>query len=376
MLDRGNSQRIAVVAIIGLIVIAVLAVNGGMVILQRQIAQNAVDAASLAAALALTQGYSSDQIEYVALERAGDHGFNADDPDTSVKLSWMSEIVGAGASYSNFLRVSITTSYRSIFSSIFNSKQDFITVDAISHARMDEDLAPGYAVVALNGEGCKEGSGAECWGGTAGVSAFSIPVTGGTQAALSEIPLPDCSSLPDYGDVVVGDSAILQPGRYASITVGVSASVNMNPGLYCIYGSGFDGNSFLMDDYTWVSGEDIMVYMMEGAGDFQTSPTSASYLYAPEDLIDQSGHQWGGMLVYAHPDNDSNFIFTGTSKTTFRGTIYAPGAQCEAKGTAGFVTLKSQMVCDTVRFFDVNGLYVSYDMSTNYHMPEAVEIMD
>ena len=150
----------------------------------------------------------------------------------------------------------------------------------------------------------------------------------------------------------------------------------MNPGLYCIYGSGFDGNSFLMNEYTSVFGQNVMVYLMEGAGNFRTSPTTAAYLYAPDDLLDTSGQQWGGMLVYAHPDNHGKFILTGTSKSTYRGTIYAPGAQCEARGTEGFVTLKSQMICDTVRFSDVSGLYVSYDMSTNYHLPEIVEIME
>lgn len=82
------------------------------------------------------------------------------------------------------------------------------------------------------------------------------------------------------------------------------------------------------------------------------------------------------MLIYAHPNIEANFTFTGTSNSIYRGTIYAPGADCEIHGTAGFVTLKSQLVCDSIDFAAVEGLYVNYDMSMNYHLPEAVKIMD
>lgn len=384
---RGSSKQVLVLIIIGMLGFAIIAVNGGMILFQRQVAQNAADAASLSGALALTQGYSLGQIENVVFERAREQGFDAEDPNTSVELSWMSEIVGAGASFSNYLRVAITTDYGSIFSAIFNSDENYITVDAVAHARMHEDLAPGYAVVSLNEQGCQglgagknseaESSEDDCWQ-EIGLSSSSniVPVTGGTEVSLSEISLPDCSGLHDYGDVVVKDSSTLQPGKYRSITVGADALVNMNPGLYCIYGAELDGNSFLMNDDAWVAGESVMLYLMEEAGSFRTSSTSVAYLYAADYLVDQSGQQWGGMLVYAHPDNDSEFIFTGTSKTTYRGTIYAPGGSCEARGTSGFVNLKSQLVCNTVRFSDLNGLYVSYDMSTNYHLPEVVEIME
>lgn len=387
MSNRGKSKTFGAVVIISLCGLAVLAVNGGMVLFQKQMAQGAANAASLAGALALTQGYNLDQIEYAVVERAREQGYDSQDPNTSVKLTWLSKAVGVSASYSNNLHVTITTDYTSLFSWIFNSDQNQITVDALAHARIDEDLAPGYAIVSLNDEKCQDSandnnsdssiSGTGCWQDTdANANAFPVPLTGGTQVSLTDIPLPDCSALPDYGEVVVTGSSTLQPGKYESITVRADASLNLNSGLYCIYGTGLDGNAFLMNDYSWTVGQDVMVYLMEGAGDFQTSSTSAVYLYASEYLVDQSGQQWAGMLIYAHPDNDSNFMFTGTSKSTYRGTIYAPGARCEAHGTSGFVTLKSQMVCDTVRFLSVNGLYVSYDMSTNYHLPEIVEIMD
>jgi hypothetical protein len=310
----------------------ILAVNGGMYLFQRQVAQKAADAASLAGALALTQGYSVEQIESIVLDRAKDQGFDTNDSENLVELSWMSEILGAGASFSNHLQVEITTEYSSLFSTLFNSERSLLTVDAVAHARMHEDLAPGYAVVSLNDEQCQEsqsgtnsdsaGSRGGCWEEIAsGGNTLPVPVTGGTQVTLTDVPIPDCSGLVDYGDVLIQDAVTLQPGMYASITVEVGASLNLNPGLYCIYGSGFDGNSILMSEASWVVGQDVMVYLMEGAGNFRTSPTTATYLYAPESLLDQSGQQWGGMLVYAHPDNESEFIFTGTSKTTYRGTI-------------------------------------------------------
>lgn len=384
--DRGNSSTIGALIIVGLIGFAVFVVNGGMVFLQRQGAQQAVDAASLAGALALTQGYELEQIKYIVLERAKDQGFDSADPDTTVQLAWLPAAVGANSTFTNYLHVIITTDYTSLFSSIFNSGKGGIVVDAIAHARMNEDLAPGYAVVALNEEACEASIGRDnledsqtdnCWAYPVEDSMVNpVPVTGGAQVKLTEIPLPDCSGLPDFGVAVLRDSVTLQPGAYESISIQAEAIVNLNPGLYCIYGATADGNSFQMGEHSMVVGQQVMLYLMKGAGAFQVDPASASYFYAPDSLVDFSGNQWSGMLLYADPGNEVLMTLTGTSKTTYQGTIYAPGARCEARGTAGFVTLKSQLICDTIRFEHVGGLYVSYDMATNYHLPESVEIMD
>lgn len=378
-LQRRNSKRITAWAVIGLLVFGVVAVNGGLILAQRQVAQNAADAASLSGALALTQGYGLDQIEGIVMQRAKDQGFDPEDPNTAVEVSWVSDIVGAGASFSNNLQVEITSEYTSLFTAIFNSSKSSMTVGALAHARMHEDLAPGFAVVSLSDTDCQEsatgGDGCQQRVDPLGGANF-IPVTGGTQVSLTEVPLPDCSGLLDYGEVEITKSATLQPGKYSSITIGERASLNLNPGLYCIYGSGAEGHSFLMADMSQVIGQDVILHLMEGAGSFKVSPTSGVYLYAPKDLLDPSGRQWGGMLIYAHPDVQRDFTFTGTSNSAYRGTIYAPGARCEVQGTKGFVTLKSQIVCDTVDFSEVDGLYISYDMSTNYHLPEAVQIMD
>lgn len=376
---RNQKQAIAWI-IFGVIVFGIVALNGGLILIQQQITQNAADAASLAGALALTQGYNLDQVKDVVLKRAKEDGFDSENPGTKVELSWMSDIVGAGASFSNNVKVTISTDYKSLSSSIFGSDRNSLTVDAVAHARMDEDFAPGYAVVALNDEGCEDSSGdsdAGCWsGGNSIANTNPIPVTGGTQVSVSEVPLPDCSGLADYGEVEIRSSANLEPGKYMSITVGEDASLSLNPGLYCLYGAGADNNSILLADSSQVLGENVMFFMMEDAGGFNSSPTSEVYLSAPERLLDPSGQQWGGMLLYAQPDVDGVFIFSGTSRTIFIGTIYAPGAHCEAQGTKGFVTLRSQIVCDHVSFTEIDGLYISYDMSTNYHLPEAVEIMD
>jgi hypothetical protein len=357
-----------------------------MIFLQKHGAQQAVEAASLAGALALTQGYDLEQIEYIVLERAKNQGFDSMDPRTSVQLAWVPTALGVSSTNSNYLHVTITADYTSLFSSLFNSGENGIVVDAIAHARMDEDLAPGYAVIALNEDECQISGGGIGVGELPGgncmtdqgsmANAVPVPVTGGTQVSLKDIPLPDCSGMLDYGEAVIRDSVTLQPGKYRSLSIEIDATVNLNPGLYCFYGSRADGNSFLVGEHSLVVGQNVMFHFMEGAGGFQTDSTSAMYLYAPQSLVDPSGQQWAGMLMYADPEIDGTMTFTGTAKTTYQGTIYAPGARCEAWGSAGFVTLKSQVVCDTVRFNNVGGLYVSYDMSTNYHLPEQVEIMD
>ena len=74
---RGTSTTIGALIVVGLIGFAVFALNGGMIFLQKQGAQQAVEAASLAGALALTQGYDLEQTEYIVLERAKNQGFDS-----------------------------------------------------------------------------------------------------------------------------------------------------------------------------------------------------------------------------------------------------------------------------------------------------------
>lgn len=142
-------------AVVVLLGIAALAIDGGMLYLQRRMAQNAADAASLAGALAIAQGYGSDQIKYIASERAKENGFDASGPDTSVVVNWPPVFPSPYAGNSNYIQVSITGTVASAFAHFVYSGPLAVTVEAVAHARQGEDFAPGFAIFAANLDECQ-----------------------------------------------------------------------------------------------------------------------------------------------------------------------------------------------------------------------------
>jgi hypothetical protein len=398
-----------------------LAIDGGMLYVQKRFAQNAADAASLAGALALTQGYSGAQLEYIVLERAKENGFDNHDPETTVVVNWPPQAPSPYAGNTNYIQVSITGSVDSAFAHFVYAGPLEVSAQAVAHARMGEDFAPGFAIFAKNLEECQtlefdgnpelvlSGGGSiysnsicDCGSGGAGVMNGSgsvdilgggkiklggcwvqdgssgtvnpIPVTGLPQQGLPKAPLPDCSGMEDFGDVVVKDTDSLSPGLYESIKFSANANATMLPGLYCIYGTGAGGLALPTLGSARLTGDGVMLYFMEDAGGMSTSATSEVYLNASEDLTDASGNQWAGMLIYVHPNNHEDIVLTGTGNSSYVGSVYAPGSYCEAQGTSGSVALQTQLICDMVRFTGTGELDISYDMEKLYHLPAAVEL--
>jgi hypothetical protein len=180
--------------------------------------------------------------------------------------------------------------------------------------------------------------------------------------------------LEDFGNVVVKDTQSISPGLYESIKFSANAVGTMEPGLYCIYGTGAGGLAFPTLGTAKVTGDGVMLYFMETAGGMTTSANSEIHLTAPDSLIDASGNEWAGMLIYIHPNNHEDVILTGTSNSSYIGSVYAPGAYCEAQGTSGSVALQTQLICDTVRFTGTGDIDISYDIEKLYHLPDAVEL--
>lgn len=419
-LERGSSLLLFAVGAIVLLGFAALAIDGGMLYVQKRFAQNAADAASLSGALALTHGYSGVQLEYIVLERARENGFDNDDPETTVIVNWPPQAPSPYAGNPNYVQVYVTGTVNSAFAHFVYSGPLEVSVQAIAHARLGEDFAPGFAIFAKNLDECQtlefdgnpdlvlSGGGSiysnsicDCGSGGAGVmngngnvhvvdgqiklggcwvkdgesgTVNPIPVTGFPQQGLPKAPLPDCTGMEDFGDVVVKNTETIGPGLYESIKFSANADATMSPGLYCIYGTGAGGLALPALGSARVTGDGVMLYFMEGAGGMTTSANSEIYLTAPEGWEHPSVSDWVGMLIYAHPNNHEDIILTGTSNSSYIGSIYAPGSYCEAQGTSGSVALQTQLICDMIRLTGTGDIDISYDVEKLYHLPNAVEL--
>ncbi|HSR46810.1 MAG TPA: pilus assembly protein TadG-related protein [Anaerolineales bacterium] len=444
MKNHTDGQRGQVLVLVALVLVllmgfAGLALDGGNIYTDRRSAQAAADTAALSGALAVVQGYGSYQVGEIARYRAGENGY-IDSSTMTVEVYWPPISPHPYAGDPAYVQVLITHQLETIFAHFFYDGPFIHTVEAVAHARVNEDLLPGYAIYADNPMACPgvefdgtpgtivRGGGSilsnstrSCTCGASGAAGvtrgtgsvqvvdplgragifsvgcwkqmgstfISVPPPQGNagQEAVDAPPLPDCSGLPDHrseGDKVFNGAATIAPGRYDSLWVTGHGALTMQPGIYCLSGrlqSVSPHLAFQIDAQGMVNGTDVMIYLESGGGGLRSAGSSTSTLLAGDpsgagvaELVDASGEDWRGMLLYVHPNNTNVVHLSGGSDSTYTGTIYAPGSHCTVQGNGAALALNTQMICDTVRITGTGDIDVNYDPARNYHQKNGVEL--
>lgn len=339
--DRERGQVLVLVALVIVLLLgfAALALDGGNIYADRRSAQAAADTAALSGALAVVQGYAPWQVTQVALNRASENNYSSNPPTMNVTVNWPPVAPHPYAGDIRFVQVIITHQLDTIFAHLFYDGPFVHTVEAVAHARVNEDLLPGYAMFADNPSACpgiefngnpsttltgggsilsnssqgcgcsasgaagiSRGSGnvhvvdplgragiftAGCWKqmGTAFVS-VPTPVGGAGSQALNLPPRPDCSGLPDRrseGDKVFNNAATISPGRYDSISVTANGVLTMQPGIYCLSGNLKHSNPPLTVNTVGsgtIIANNVMIYLESTAGGVDALGTSATTMTA------------------------------------------------------------------------------------------------
>jgi hypothetical protein len=427
--ESGQVMVLLILAIVGLVGFAALALDGGMLYSERRHAQGAADAAALAAAFAKVKGTN---LHSAALDRLLSNKYPVTygpctpaGPDCThgVGTQWSIEISnpprsGEYMGDANFIQVFITSEIQPALAHLVYPGPLVTTVEAVARVRPSQNFAPGYALYGASEHDCKgiwfsgtgdtnivggsvksnsDAASASCQSGVQdGSGNLSVgppphgidvvgtfdaggsgsvdptPVEGVGQDELRPLPEPECPTT-DYGSVKVNASevATLSPGRYKDITVLAGGTANLNPGMYCIYGhKGFTGNGGT------ITGTGIMIYMQDGP--FDLGGNSVVNLAAePDDgdLVDASGNDWKGMLVYVDPSNTDDITLTGGSGTTYTGTVIALTSDCTVNGTGGSIgLLSSQLICDTVKITGTAEVNIEFNESETYSLPPAIDL--
>jgi hypothetical protein len=425
LVESGQIMVLFVISIIALFGIAALAIDGGRLYFERRAAQGASDDAAMTGALAILQGYIRPEVESIVLNRAMVNGFDNAVDDVQVDVHWPPIAPNPYAGDRDFIQVFITSEIPPVLSQFVFIGSLQVTVEAIAHVQPTGPIIPGYAIYGTNPGACRtvefsgnpivkvwgggsigSNSDAECpcgsmvSGGNVSVEVFDggeitasgcwnnlgtagdtipEPVTYVEQLNLDKIresvPIPDCGSLdsvPDYGDVTFNSVGTLSPGYYKSMKFTADADVTLLPGLYCIYGK--DPWTIETKGGARIQGEGIMIYLMSTSGSWKSAGNAYISLTAPTDLVDASGNQWAGMLIYTHPDNSNEVVLTGTSDSYYEGSVYSLASHCFVEGTTGGVTFNTQVFCDTVDLGGTGDLRVYYEEGNNYQVPAAVEL--
>ncbi|MBV6397104.1 MAG: hypothetical protein HFACDABA_02709 [Anaerolineales bacterium] len=145
--ERGQAIVLIVVALIGLIAITGLVVDGGMAYADRRQAQNAADSAALAAARARIRGQNA---ESAALRSAAENGYNNDGDSNTVTLH-NPPVSGPYRGNREYIQVVIASHVKTFFAPVVNIRQTTNTVETVARAKPSEigEIMNGYSVISL-----------------------------------------------------------------------------------------------------------------------------------------------------------------------------------------------------------------------------------
>jgi hypothetical protein len=428
--QAGQSYIIMAIMMVGLISFSALAIDGGMLLHEHRRSQNAADAAAMAAAYAKIR---SQPLGTAALNSAAanEYGTTAQacspaGPDCVVGTGTDVTIqvtnpprAGLYAGDPDYMHVIIDTEMDSNFAHLIFGGRLSNRAEATSRVLPPENYAYGNALHATTEHDCKgiwfSGTGdtdihggdvfsnsdadtVSCQSGVQGgggainvhgghnikvVGTFDdggsgtvspSPLEGVGHDALRRMLIPDCSHLTDHGSLKINDAGVtsISPGRYSEITINnPAAEVNMDPGMYCVY-----GNKGFTSTGGEVNGTDIMIVMEDGP--FDLGGNTAVNLFAeddPDSLLDAAGYDWEGMLLFVPPSNTHDITINGDTGTNYSGTIFAPGSLITLNGNGTTMGVSAQMIGHQIKVTGTADINITYNQGDNYKLPHAVDLI-
>ncbi len=139
----------------------------------------------------------------------------------------------------------------------------------------------------------------------------------------------------------------------------------LSPGLYCVTGS------MRLNAHDDARGSGVTIVMLDG--DIDINGNSEVNLSAPSSTPDPSP-AIPNLLFYAPPSNHTRWIINGNEESYFVGTILAPGATVEFKGTGNTEAYHSQIIAWDVEMGGNAKLDVVYDANQQASRPTALDL--
>lgn len=425
--EKGQAIVMIAFAIIGMLALIALAMDGGHAFSDRRQAQNAADASALAAAMS----YAHDPITHpnpdtnptdltfyntIAVASTTSNGYDGNLPRSTVALTtraatsvectngglafqvdidsnlptWFGPVIGVSQVHNHVTSTSLGCKpYRSIAFNgntiVATNKTNCKAMDfsGSSNTIIKSDTGQGIytmsncAVNALNqgGSNTVTAPNVSAVGGISG--SFIINPTGGS--ITPNAPLldpgdiwPKAADICPTNDAWEGPSGTINPGVFPGHNWGASqkfppsTNIIMKPGIYCI-DSTFSVNSNAIT----ITGTDVTI--VERAGPITINGGNIN-LSAPMS----SSSPTKGLLFYLPRTNNCpscNISITGNGNSVYVGSIIAPSAGVNIAGTSGTVgKFQVQVIGDTVSVGGGGEVDLTFDSSVVYRPPVPANI--
>lgn len=419
--ERGQALVIMAIAMIGLVAITGLAIDGSMVLADRRHAQNAADTAALAGALTYAReceatgcvnaedlSNAKAAMEIATLDRTGSNGYRGDLIRSEIEIHTCEEAdASCSAPYAGnreYLQVIITSRLNTFFAHIIGIPTITNRVQAVAMAKPTTMPVSGYTIVALN----KTAHNAMKSTGSGGIFAngggifvnsnasgdalavtgngvitadpgYSISVVGGYSDKKNLINPTPATSVSQIDDPLASLSPPANPGGSCqSINYSDKADLTLNPGCYNGIKNSGKGNIILNQGLYYLNsgdfstsgsggiyGNEVLIYVKSGSvsltgqGDFNiTPPTSGTY---------------AGMSLFVDRDNAKNVSVTGNGSSYLAGTIYAAGSLVTVTGNGDSTVMDSQILADKVAVTGSGDIVVN-NTPNNFHFPGSIAL--
>lgn len=398
--EHGQALIIIALAIMGLVGIAGLVVDGGNAFQDRQRAQNAVDAAALASAYARIK---SEDLVNAALATAAQNGYNNDGVTNLVSL-YTPPVDGPHAGDIEYIQVIITSYVDTYFAKVIG--RDHITnrVEATARTKLPEikPLLNGLAVVSLapdsncftrrsfwvHGQATLDITGGGIFVNSANPTCalveqgsgsiritgdHSISIVGGASIQKKKLITPA---------VTVGATPINYPPPFFMPKVGCPEEAQINPdGISMTAGSWdeefpppgvttLESGVYCLGDGMHVTGTLIghNVIFKVVNGEVRFSSTADARIDAPN-----AGPN-AGLLIYLPMENRSRVVLNGAATADVTGTILAPGAHILIKGMDAKRGFHSQIIGYTIEADGDHKVVIKYNPEQNFQSMSMPEI--
>ncbi len=376
--ERAQSLLLIAVAMMALLGLTAIAIDGGNVYRDRRQAQNAADNAALAAAMAITQEQDWQQ---AALERANENGYFNDGSRSVVEI-YRPPVEGPYAGNNEYVQVIITSHVNTYFAGIVGISQLTNRVQAVAHARPPQALFNGNAVVALAPTACKAmefqgnaqaniigngifvNSNCSCnqtaaFFNNSGSGTLHVPYIRSVGCVKYKPGAVDAEEIQSGVQSFPYPPSWLPPIPTCDYTWNnLSGNHSLQSGVHCVNGN-FRINA---NDTITGNGVTIVVY-----GDVQWNGGTLT-LSAP------TSGPTAGLLLYLPITNNNAVTFNGNASWNLRGTILAPASQVTINGTEDGFSLHSQIIGYTVKLTGNGDSVIEYNDNENIDQPPAIEL--
>jgi hypothetical protein len=410
--EKGQAIIIIIFAIVGLIGMSALAIDGTNAYADSRRAETAASAAALTAALTRIEG---GDWRAAALSIAATNGYNNDGETNMVELN-TPPLSGPYVGNAEYIEVIITSRLQTYFANVIGIPFITTVATAVSQSKPSVlgAMFPGYALVSLAPRSeCEVISGTRrpaFWihaeatinleGGGLFVNSNNpncafisfgsgsvrvrddssrITVVGGAdiqkpqlitpfpiQTGAPYIPYPPPYQLPKIGcskDAVVDETTgTMTAGGWGEDIFPPENVTSLESGIYCI-----DGD-FIMGGGQTLTGNNVLL-VIDGAVDISNN----AYI----NLSAPSGGNYQGLLIYMPIENKNTITLSGTADSSYRGAILAPGANVRITGLNSFDggAFHSQIIGYFIEVAGIDNIYIRYKDEQNYDtftMPEVV----